>query len=181
MEDLITTKFFGFFPERVYTEIYAVGHNEYLKAVTTFKEALLQEFPERHEEIELGCSQMLDRHSQEFDENWFIKFFTYCSKNIFTVKGHVPVYKPEMEDVEENKEAHDKSLNLRHCIMATEYLNVQLLGKIRILDVEIEERKKLLAKVLKTEQKLELVKRAKELEQRLDAMDLHDSNCDYTT
>lgn len=178
MEDLITTKFFGFFPERVYTEIYAVGHNEYLKAVTTFKDALLQEFPERHEEIELGCSQMLDRHSQEFDKIWFIRFFIYCSKNIFTVKGHVPVYKPEMECVEENKGAHDKSLNLRHCIMATEYLNVQLLGKIRVLDAEIEERRKLLAKVLKTEQKLELVKKARDLEQRLDAMDLHDNNCE---
>lgn len=174
MEDLVTTKFFGFLPEKLYTEIYAVGHNEYLNGVTALKGSLLGDFPERQEEIELGCSKMLIRYSQEFDKKWFARFSGYCSKNVFTIKDHVPVYKPEMEHVEENRLAHDKSLNLRHCIMATEYLNVQLLGKIRELDMELERRRELLVKVSKMEQKLELVKKAKELEHQLDAVNLSD-------
>lgn len=174
MEDLVTTKFFGFFPERLYTEIYAIGHNEYLSGVSALKRSLLEDFPERQQEIEVGCSKMLDRYSQEFGKKWFTNFSAYCSKNVFTIKDHVPVYKPEMEHIEENKVAHDKSLNLRHCIMATEYLNVQLLGKIKELDIELERRKELLAKATEREQKLELVKQAKDLEQQLDAVDLSD-------
>lgn len=173
-QDLVTTAFFGFLPERVYTEIYAIGHNEYLKAMSALRASLLEEFPEKHELIELGCSKMLDRYSQEFGKTWFVRFTGYCRSNLFTIKDHIPVFKPEMEAVEENRLAHDKSLNLRHCIMATEYLNVQLLGKIRELDVEVEKRKGLLAKMAKTKQKLEVVKRAKELEQELDTVDLPD-------
>lgn len=170
MEDLVTTKFFGFFPEKFYTEIYAIGHNEYIKAVSTLKETLLQDFPDKREEIETNCSKLLDRYNKDYDQSWFKSFFTYCSKNIFTIKENVPVYRPEMEAAEENKQAHAKSLNLRHCIMATEYLNVQLLGKVRQLDIETERARELLEKVVKTEQKLELVKRAQELEQRLVAV-----------
>lgn len=172
MEDLVTTKFFGFYPEELYTAIYAIGHNEYLKAVRTLKETLLHEFPEKEEEIELKCGQMLEAYSQEFDQKWFSKFMGYCSNNIFTVKPNIPVYKTEMEDIESNQQADAKSLNLRHCIMATEYLNVQLLGKLRDVDAELERRKELLAKTVRTEQKLESVKRGKELEQRLNSVEL---------
>lgn len=168
MDDLIATKFFGFYPQQLYTEIYAVGHNEFLKGVSLLKETLVQEFPEKEKEIELNCSKMLDKYSQEFDQEWFAKFLVYCSKNIFTVANQIPIYKPEMEPVEANEQAHEKSQNLYHCIMATEYLNVQLLGKLRKLDAEIARRKELLLKVTQTEQKLALVKRAKELEQHLD-------------
>lgn len=171
MEDLVITKFFGYFPEDFYQEIYAVGYNEYLNGVNALKATLLEHFPQRQEEIEVNCSKMLDKYSHEFDKKWFARFSEYCSKNLFTIEDHVPVYKPEMEPMEENRVAHDKSLNLRHCIMATEYLNVQLLAKMRELDAEIERRKGLLTKVSETEQKLQLVKRAKELEQRLDALD----------
>lgn len=171
MEDLVVIKFFGYFPERFYQEIYAVGYNEYLNGVNALKATLLEHFPESQEEIEFNCSKMLDKYSKEFDKKWFAGFSRYCSKNLFTVKDHVPIYKPEMEPVEENRVAHDKSLNLRHCIMATEYLNVQLLGKVKELDEEIERRKQLLTKVSEMEQKLQLVKRAKELELRLDALD----------
>jgi len=120
MEDLITTKFFGFVPAQFYTEIYAVGYNEYLKAVSTLRETLLQEFPEKGEEIELSCSKMLEKYSQDFDQRWFSSFVRYCSKNIFTVKNHIRIYNPEMEPVEANQQAHITSSNLRHCIMATE-------------------------------------------------------------
>lgn len=172
--EITAGNFFGFFPEKVCSEIYAIGYNEYLKAVSTLKDTLLQDFPEKHEEIELSCSKMLDRYSQEFDKDWFPQFFAYFRKNIFTVGDTVPVYKMEMNEREANKQAHDMSLNLRHCIMATEYLNVQLVGKIRELDLEIERRKELLTKVASMEQKLELVRRARELEQRLEAVDLPD-------
>lgn len=169
---VIATKFFGFYPEQLYTEIYAVGYNEYLKAVSTLRETLLQEFPEKQEEIELNCSRMLDKYSQDFDRRWFALFLDYCSKNIFTVKQNIPIYEPVLEAVEPNRQAHDNSLNLRHCIMATEYLNVQLLGKLGELDSELEKRKVLLSEVAKVEQKLELVEGARELEQHLNAVGL---------
>ena len=168
-EEISAAAFFGFIPDKVYAEVYAVGHNEYLKAVSALKDALLQEFPEKRDKIELGCSKMLDRYGQELDKNWFANFLTYCSKNIFTIKDAVPIYKAEMEDQDANKQAHDLSLNLRHCIMATEYLNVQLLGKLKELDVEIESRKELLVRLAETEQKLEAVKTARELDQQLAA------------
>lgn len=171
MEDLVVAKFFGDFPERFAQEIYAVGYNEYLNGVNSLKATLLEQFPERKEEIEVSCSKMLDAYNDKFDKQWFLGFFECCKRVLFTIKDHVPIYRPEMEPVEENRLAHDKSLNLRHCIMATEYLNVQLLGRVRELDVEIERRKKVLDEISKTEQKLQLVKRARELEQRLDALD----------
>ena len=171
MEDLVVAKFFGYFPESFAREIYAVGYNEYLNGVNALRATLLEQFPERKEEIEVSCSKMLDRYNEEFDKKWFAGFSKYCMDALFTIKDHVPIYKPEMEPMEENRSAHDKSLNLRHCIMATEYLNVQLLGRVRELDAEIERRKKVLVEISKTERKLQLVKRAKELERRLDALE----------
>jgi hypothetical protein len=171
MDDLSVTKFFGYVPEKFYHEIYVVGYNEYLNGVNALRTTLLEQFPDRQEEVEVNCSKMLDKYSKDFDKKWFTMFSTYCSKNLFTINSHVPIYRAELECVEENRLAHDKSLNLRHCIMATEYLNVQLLGRVRELDAEIERRKSLLTKLSKTEQKLQLVKRAKELEQRLDALE----------
>lgn len=167
---LVAAKFFGFPPEQLYTEIYAIGHNEYLKAVSVLKETLLQEFPENQEEIEVKCSKMLEGYYHEFDQKWFDKFIDYCSKNIFSVRDNIPVYKPELEDVAGNRGAHEKFLNLRHCIMATEYLNVQLLGKIKAQDAEIERRKLLLAKTVQLEHKVELVKRAQDIEKKIDAL-----------
>ena len=172
MEDLTATKFFGFYPDQLYIELYSVGYNEFLKSVTALRERLVQELPDKEGEIELGCSKMLERYSLDFDKEWFAKFLAYCSKNIFQVQPHTPIYKPEMDGVEANRLAHDKSLDLRHCIMATEYLNVQLLGKLKELDAEVERRKELLFKLIQTEQKLELVKRAKELETQLNNVDL---------
>ncbi len=168
----MASKFFDFPPEQLYTEIYAIGHNEYLKAMSLLKETLLQELPEKQEEIELSCSKMLESYYNEFDQEWFAKFLDYCRKNIFTVSDSIPVYQPELEPVEENKQAHHKYLNLRHCIMATEYLNVQLLGKIKAQDAEIERMKMLLAKAVQLEQKLELVKKAQEIERKIDAAQL---------
>lgn len=165
------TKFFGFYPQQLYTQIYAVGYNEFLKAVSILKDNLLQEFPEKEKEIEMSCSKMLDRYSQEFDKEWFHQFMVYCSKNIFAVQPTIPIYKPEMEAVEANRQAHTKLQNLRHCIMATEYLNAQLLGKLRELDAEITKRKDLLSRVIQTEQKLAYVKRAKELERHLETIE----------
>lgn len=162
-DDLAIAKFLGFCPEKFYCEVYGVGYNHYLRAVDKLKEVLLQEFPEKQEEIETSCGLMLDTYSQQFDRDWFMHFIQYCSKNIFVVHPNTPLFDPELDAVEENQQASDKTVNLCHCIMATEYLNIQLLGRLRRLDAEIESRKELLAKVIKTEQKFEAVKRAKEL------------------
>ena len=171
MEDLIESKFFEFYPQKLYTEIYSVGYNEFLKAVGILRETLVQKFPEKEKEIELSCGKMLEAYSHDFDKKWFSSFLVYCSKNIFSVNERVPVYKPEMDAVEANKDAHEKSQSLRHCIMATEYLNIQLLGKLKELDAEIATRKELLLELMQTEEKLALVRRAKELNKRLDSVE----------
>ncbi len=167
MEDLVATKFFGFSPEQLYLDIYGIGYNEYLVAVTALKETLLEQFPEKREMIKLSCSNMLLSYNEEFDQKWFSYFIQYCSKNIFVIDENTPVYMPELEDVKGNKLAPDRAVNLCHCIMATEYLNIQLLGRLKELDSEIAKRKELLLEIGKTEQKLEVVQKAKELDQRL--------------
>lgn len=169
-KNLVATKFFGFLPAQIYSEIYAIGHNEYLKAVSVLKETLILEFPEKIEKVELTCSKMLESYYHDYSDKWFKNFQEYCIKNIFEVGEHIPVYRPEMEDVQGNKQAPTNFLNLRHCIMATEYLNVQLLGKVKAQDAEIHRTKVLLAKATQLEQKLELVKRAQEIERRIDVV-----------
>lgn len=163
-------KFLGFQPNMLYHEIYAIGYNEFLKAVSALKETLIQEFPEKQEAIEESCGRMLKSYSEEYDEKWFAKFVEYCSGNIFVVSPRIPLYDAELEAVEENGQAPEKAVNLHQSIKATANLNKKLLERLQELDTEIKKRKELLARVVKTEKKMELVKRVKELEQQLNSV-----------
>ena len=170
MEAPIADKFFGFVLDKLYLEIYALGYNEYLKAVTVLKETLLGEFPERKMEVERSCSEMLIKYSEDFEEIWFKKFTSYCNNNLFMVPPQVPAYDPELEKVEDNKEGHEMYANLHHSILASGYFNSQLMERLKHLEDEIEKREVLLAKVANTEKLLEVLKQSDALEQRISAM-----------
>ena len=165
----MASEFFGFVPEKLYQEVYAIGYNEFLVAVTSLKEVLLQEFSEKQEEVESACSSLLASYGKQFDQQWFTKFLQYCSKNIFVVPRHVPVYEEDLGK-EENQEAILRLEELRHCIMATEYLNSQLQARVKAMDAEIEKRTTLLQQVKKAELREEILQRARELEGQLKQM-----------
>lgn len=166
MDDLAASEFFGFVPEQLYHEIYAVGYNEFLAAVSSLRKALLTEFPDKHEEVEHGCVKLLASYSERFDQR-FTKLVQYLAKNIFLVPRHVPVYDSELAETHENKEALFRVKELRYRIMATEYLNTKLVEQSRELDIEIAKRKALLAEVSAAEEKAEKVKEVKKMEEEL--------------
>lgn len=166
MDDLAASEFFGFVPEQLYHEIYAVGYNEFLAAVGSLRKTLLSEFPENQQEAERGCSQLLASYSELFDQR-FTKLVQYLSKNIFLVPRHIPVYKNDLAETDENKEALFRVKELRYRIMATEYLNTKLLEQTQELDAEIMKRKNLLADITAAEKKAEKVKHIKKLEREL--------------
>ena len=131
MEELVTWQYFGFHPNRLYGEIYAVGYNEFLRAVSALRDALLAEFPEpeRQREVRDGCDQLLASYSRCLDEKWFQKFIQFCSSNVFTVPPQVSVFgdlKREGEEV-----AVDE---VNHKLLATLYLNFKLQQRIKLLD-----------------------------------------------
>ena len=167
MDDLVRDKFFGLIVEKFCAEIHAVGYNEYLKAVTVLKETLMEEFPEKKEAVERGCGEMLKKFSEEFENIWFNKFFSLCKSNVFEVPPEVTVYDPELEKVEENQKAQETCVNLQQTIMASKYLNLQLVERIKKMDDEITERKALLAKLASTEELIEIVKKGELLQQKI--------------
>ena len=80
---------------------------------------------------------------------------------------HIPVYKNDLAETDENKEALFRVKELRYRIMATEYLNTKLLEQTQELDAEIMKRKNLLADITAAEKKAEKVKHIKKLEREL--------------
>lgn len=166
MDDLAASEFFGFVPEQLYHEIYAVGYNEFLAAVSSLRRTLLSEFPEKQQEVEEGCRKLLESYSERFDQR-FTKLVQYLSKNIFLVPRHVPVYNSDLAETTENKEALFRVKELRYRIMATEYLNTRLLELTRELDAEIAKRKDLLADIAAAKEKADTVKKVKEMERKL--------------
>lgn len=166
MDDLAASEFFGFVPEQLYHEIYAVGYNEFLAAVSSLRRTLLSEFTEKQQEVEEGCRQLLASYSERFDQR-FTKLVQYLSKNIFLVPRHVPVYNSDLAETTENKEALFRVKELRYRIMATEYLNTKLLEQTRELDAEIAKRKALLADIAAAKEKDDEVKKIKETERKL--------------
>ena len=166
MDDLAASEFFGFVPEQLYHEIYAVGYNEFLAAVSSLRDKLLSEFPENKQEVDNGCKQLLASYSDHFDQS-FTKLVQYLAKNIFVVPRHIPVYKDDLADTKENKEALFRVKELRYRIMATEYLNTKLDEQAKELDAEIAKRKALLQDVAVAEKKAEKVKEIKEKEREL--------------
>ena len=166
MDDLATSEFFGFVPDQLYHEIYAVGYNEFLAAVSSLRKTLLSEFPEKKEEVEQGCRKLLASYSEQFDQR-FTRLVRYLSKNIFLVPRYVPVYSSDLAETSDNKEALFRVKELRYRIMATEYLNTKLLEQSRALDAEIAKRKALLEDIASAKEKAEKVKAIKGMERKL--------------
>lgn len=166
MDELVATEFFGFPPDKFYHEVYAIGYNEFLTAVSSLRDVLIKEFPEKQEEVDEGCSTLLASYSKQFDQKWFAKFLQYCSKNIFVVPRQVPMYPKDM-DVEGNQEALARVDELRHFTMATEYLNSHLEAHVSAMDEEIKKRRDLLQWARVVESRLKGVERARELEEQL--------------
>lgn len=160
------TDFFGFAPEQLYHEVYAIGYNEFLAAVSSLREALLQEFPDRQEEVERGCGHLLSSYERQFDQEWFAPFLQYCSKNIFIAPRGVPVYGEDFER-EGREGACGKIEELRHRIMAVEYLNAQLRAQLRKVDSEIERMKALQVRVGEEKRRQEILRKARELEAQI--------------
>ncbi len=166
MDELVSTDFFGFVPDQLYQEVYAIGYNEFLAAVSSLREVLLQEFPDKEEEVERGCGHLLVTYEQQFDQRWFARFLQYCSKNIFTVPRHVPVYDEDLGR-EGSEGAHAKLQELRHRIMAVEYLNAKLHSRLKEMDGEIKMTEALLVRVRETERRQGVLEKARELERQL--------------
>jgi len=166
MDEVVATEFFGFAPDKFYHEVYAIGYNEFLTAVSSLRDVLIKEFPEKQEEVDEGCSALLASYSKQFDQKWFAKFLQYCSKNIFVVPRQVPVYPKDM-DVERNQEGLSRVDELRHFTMATEYLNSHLEAHVWAMDEEIKKRRDLLQWARVVDSRLKGVERARELEEQL--------------
>ncbi len=163
MDDQVTTDFFGFVPEQLYHEVYAIGYNEFLGAVSSLREALLLEFPDKEEEVESGCSSLLSSYEQQFDREWFARFLQYCSKNIFVVPRHVPVYEEDLGRGDGCKKLDE----LRHRIMAVEYLNAQLRVRLREVNGEVGRRRALLVRLREAEKRQGVLRKARELEAQI--------------
>lgn len=160
MEELVTTAFFGFPAERLYNEIYAIGYNQFLAAVTKLRDTLVGEFPDRTEDVENRCTSLLNSYNKAFDQEWFAKFVPYCAKNMFIVPRCVPVYDTDLvTDVEDGVE------EMRHKIMATEYLNGQLLARVEEMSKEVVRRQELLKRI--REQRVDVLVKAKEAHEKL--------------
>ena len=135
MEELIAWEYFGFHPNQLYHEIYAVGYNEFLCAVSALRDALLAEFPEpeRQRGVQEGCDRLLASYSRSLDENWFQKFVQFCSSNVFTVPPQVAVY-GGVETPGGESGACEAADELHHQLMATHYLNCKLQQRLKELD-----------------------------------------------
>ena len=169
-DELLSTEFLGFHPGKLYKEIYSVGFNEFIEAVKALKEALHEEFPDKKEEIDKSCDSFLTEYLLTFDKKWFQTFVNYCSKNLFRIASHVPVYDPELTDREANQEAAARLRQLKNKVLAMEYFNSRLIEKIKEVDSEIAKREQLKERIEQVNAKVEVVKKGKELEVELQAI-----------
>ena len=131
MEELVAWEYFGFHPNQLYHEIYAVGYNEFLSAVSALRDALLIDYPEpeRQREVQQGCDQLLASYSRSLDDKWFQKFIQFCSANVFTVPPQVSVFGDMRR--EEGASTVDE---VHHKLLATHYLNSKLQKRIELLE-----------------------------------------------
>ena len=133
----------------------------------------VQEFPERQEDVERGCSALMEKYRTCF-EKWFAVFMPYCSRNLFTVPRHVPVY--DLDHKEDSK-ALEEAEELCGKIMALEYFNAGLHKRLAAMDQELEGRRKLMREIAEVERRTAVVERARELERQLRAL-VEDGACD---
>ena len=160
-------KFFEFFPENIYKDLYGIGYNEFLKVATSMKETLMDEFPEKKDMIEKNCSDMLDHFQTEYDK-WYKSFTGYCDRNVFRLPPNLSIYGPEMEkseEVEEYKFLQDQ-------LLAQAYRRKLLIQKLSSTEDEIEKRKALRDKVSRTEELVHFVRKCEVLDQRIRAAKL---------
>lgn len=180
MDELVAWEYFGFHPNQLYHEIYAVGYNEFLSAVSLLRDTLLEEFPEpeRQREIQQGCDQLLSSYSNNLDHKWFQKFIEFCSRNVFTVSHQTSVYgdmgrvrEGEGRGEEEGGETDTSAVcaldKLHHATMAVEYLNCRLQKRLEEVEKELGRRRELLRRVKMEVGRLEMVEAAQKLEQEL--------------
>ena len=166
-DELLSTEFFGFHPGKLYKEIYAVGYNEFIEAVKALKKALHDEFPDNQDEIDRSCDSFLTEYCETFDKKWFKVFADFCSKNVFKIPAHVPVYDPELNEREANQEAAVRVRQLKNKVLAMEYFNCRLLEKIKEVDGQIAEREQLKERIEQMKVKVEVIKKGRELEAEL--------------
>ena len=169
MDDLSAIDFFGIVPEQLYLEIYAVGYNEFLAAISSLRKTLLGEFPDCQEEVEQGCSLLLASTNEHFDQR-FAMLMQYLAKNILVVPRHIPVYKSDMANLDLNKEALFRVKELRYRIMATEYLNTKLSQRLQDVDAKIAKREVVLIEIAEAETNRMKVEKIKEIERELQAI-----------
>lgn len=92
----------------------------------------------------------------------------FCSRNIFTVPRHVPVY--GLDHKEEDSKALKEAEELCGKIMALEYLNAGLHRRLAAMDQELEGRRRLMREIAEVERRTAVVERARELERQLRAL-----------
>lgn len=166
-DELMATEFFGFHPGKLYKEIYAVGYNEFIEAVKALKEVLHKEFPNKTEEIDTSCDSFLTEYVQRFDKEWFKRFVDFCARNTFKIPEHIPIYDPELDEREANKDASTNLRALKNKVLAMEYFNSQLVEKIKEVDELIKQREGLRDRIEQMKIKVEVVKKGRELESEL--------------
>ncbi len=166
-DELLSTEFFGFHPGKLYKEIYAVGYNEFIEAIKALKKALQDEFPDNTDDINKSCDSFLTEYCETFDKKWFKVFADFCSKNLFKIPAHVPVYDPELNEKEANQDATMRVRQLKLNVLAMEYFNCRLLEKIKEVDGQIAEREQLKERIEQMKVKVEVIKKGRELEAEL--------------
>ena len=151
-------KFFGFFPEKLYQDLYGLGYNEFLKAAGSIKETLINQFPEKKELIEKYCSEMLDHFTEEYERSWFQPFTVYCSRNVFVLPPNMNVW--EQEETLEHRELQEK-------LLAQEVKHSQLVEKLARTEEAIARKRALYEKLSRTEELVEITKQCQGLDERV--------------
>ena len=132
-QELAAADFFGYTSHKFCGEVHAICYNEYLSCVCSTRERLQTMYPERKEEIQEGCTNLLVAFSRHLDENAEY-FLQYYEKNIHSIPCGVPLYGVE---IEESREAGEKLNNLKQRIVAVNQLNHTILERVTKMEEEV--------------------------------------------
>ena len=162
-QELAAADFFGYTSHKFCGEVHAICYNEYLSCVCSTRERLQTMYPERKEEIQEGCTNLLVAFSRHLDENAEY-FLQYYEKNIHSIPCGVPLYGVE---IEESREAGEKLNNLKQRIVAVNQLNHTILERVTKMEEEVHRREALLLKLQQFAKKKKEVEQAKTLLEEL--------------
>jgi len=151
-------KFLGFFPEKLYEDLYGLGYNEFLKAAASIKETLVSQFPGNKELIEKYCSEMLEHFTEEYERFWFEPFTRYCSQNVFVLPPSLDVW--GQEETLEHRELQEK-------LLAQEVNHSQLVENLARTEEEIARKRALYDKLSRTEELVAVTKQCQALDERV--------------